>query len=73
MILRFIREHQCHRSQPCGLRWGVESICGVLSEHGLRFAPSTYYDNLDKPATRQVRDEQLKLDITRIHAANYGV
>ncbi len=74
MIVEFIRGHQDHRAEPGGLRWGVEPICGVLSEHGLQIAPSTYYDHLDKPATaRQQRDDQLKLDIARVHASNYGV
>ncbi len=74
MIVEFIHGHQGHREQPGGLRWGVEPICRVLTEHGLQIAPSTYYDNLDKvPSTRQQRDAQLKLDISRVHAANYGV
>jgi putative transposase len=74
VIVEFIDAHQGHRAEPGGLRWGVEPICRVLSEHGLRIAPSTYYDHLDKPPTaRQQRDRQLKLDIARVHAANYGV
>ena len=74
MIVEFIRAHQGHRDQPGGLRWGVEPICSVLSEHGLKIAPSTYYDHLDKPATaRAQRDEQLKLDIARVDASNFGV
>ena len=37
-------------------------------------APSTYYDHLNRqPSRRQVRDETLKAQITRVHAANYGV
>ena len=74
MIVEFIRAHQGHRAEPGGLRWGVESICRVLSEHGLRFAPSTYYDHLDKaPTARAQRDDQLRVDIAVAHAANYGV
>jgi putative transposase len=74
VIVEFIRVHQGHRAEPGGLRWGVEPICRVLSEHGLQVAPSTYYDYLDKPPTaRHQRDRQLKLDIARIHAGNYGV
>lgn len=74
MIVEFIRDHQGHRAEPGGLRWGVESICSVLTEHGLKVAPSTYYDNLDKPPTaRDRRDAQLRLDITRVHEQNYGV
>ena len=37
-------------------------------------APSTYYDQLDRePSRREVRDDELKEDIRRVHAANYGV
>ena len=37
-------------------------------------APSTYYDHINRqPSRRQVRDETLKAQITRVHAANYGV
>ena len=40
VIVDFIREHADHR-EPGGLRWGVEPICAVLTEHGLQVAPST--------------------------------
>ena len=33
--MRFISEHKS--------RFGVEPICRVLTEHGLKIAPSTYY------------------------------
>jgi putative transposase len=57
-----------------GLRWGVEPICSVLSEHGLRIAPATYYAAKTRPASaRKVRDEQLKGQLAEVHAANYGV
>ena len=37
-------------------------------------APSTYYDHINRqPSRRQVRDETLKAQIARVHAANYGV
>jgi putative transposase len=37
-------------------------------------APSTYYDQLNhEPSRRQVRDEDLKAQIARVHTANYGV
>ena len=39
--MRFIDEHKV-RSDG-GLRWGVEPMCQVLSEHGLPIAPATYY------------------------------
>ena len=69
----FIREHHDHR-EPGGLRWGVEPICAVLTEHGVKIAPSTYYEWRDKlPTERQRRDEQLKTEIQRVFDGNYQV
>jgi putative transposase len=48
----------------------------VLSDHGCPIAPSTYYDartSADRPSPRQQRDEELKGEIARVHAENYGV
>jgi len=57
-----------------GVRWGVEPICRVLTEHGTPIAPSTYYDAKSRPATRCARrDEELKAKITTVHRDNYGV
>jgi putative transposase len=37
--------------------FGVEPICGVLTEHGCRIAPSTYYASKTRPASvRAIRD-----------------
>lgn len=73
MIVDFIREHADHRDDG-GLRWGVEPICRVLSEHGLRIAPSTYYEHLDRrPSRREQRDAYLLEQIRRVHADNYAV
>ena len=37
-------------------------------------APSTYYEHHNRePSRREVRDEELKAHISRIHASNYGV
>jgi len=70
----FIGEHKARRVRPGGLRWGVEPICAVLSEHGCPIAPSTYYDASGRlPSARSLRDEQLKAAITAVHEANYGV
>ncbi len=76
--MKFIAEH-AERTDG-GLRWGVEPICAVLSEHGLPIAPSTYYDAriaartaAARPGRRQLRDEQLKVEIRRVHAENFGV
>lgn len=56
--------------------YGVEPICRVLTAHGCKIAPSTYYDACARrrqPCRRQVRDEELKVDIARVHRENYGV
>jgi putative transposase len=55
-------------------RFGVAPICRVLCEHGLKIAPSTYYDATGRPPSRRaVRDDELKVHIARVHADNYGV
>ena len=73
MIVDFIREHADHREDG-GLRWGVEPICRVLSEHGLQVAPSTYYEHAGRtPTARDRRDEYLLEEIRRVHGANYAV
>ena len=74
--MEFIREHaeRCHSEADGGLRWGVEPICAVLSEHGLPIAPSTYYEHLRRePTSREQRDETLLVEIHRVHRDNYGV
>ena len=74
--MEFIREHADHREERDngGLRWGVEPICTVLSEHGLPIAPSTYYAHVNRPASaREHRDALLLNEIRRVHAGNYGV
>ncbi|MFV8171716.1 IS3 family transposase [Mycolicibacterium peregrinum] len=56
--------------------YGVEPICRVLSAHGCKIAPSTYYDacaRRSQPSKRQVRDEELKVEIGRVHRQNYAV
>jgi putative transposase len=41
-------------------RFGVEPICTVLSEHGLKIAPSTYYERRRQPVTdAQLEDAYL--------------
>jgi putative transposase len=61
-------------SRSTGLRWGVEPICAVLSEHGTPIAPSTYYDTRRRRATAaELPDEQLKVEIERVWKQNYRV
>jgi putative transposase len=59
-----------------GLRWGVEPICRVLTEHGAPIAPSTYYDAVKRMRVvtdDDLREEQLMIAIARVHHQNYGV
>lgn len=40
--------------------FGVEPICRVLNEHGIKIAPSTFYEvRSRRPSKRQVRDAEL--------------
>ncbi|MBB2506569.1 IS3 family transposase, partial [Amycolatopsis echigonensis] len=65
-IVTFIREHKD--------RFGVEPICAVLTEFGVKIAPSTYYAALERPKSeREVRDEELMREITRVYDENYRV
>ena len=49
MIIAYI---DAHRDE-----FGVEPICGVLTEHGCKIAPSTYYASKTRPAcVRAIRD-----------------
>jgi putative transposase len=55
-------------------RFGVAPICRVLGEHGCTIAPSTYYDAKARPASKRARrDDDLKVEIARVHGENYGV
>ena len=50
-------------------RFGVEPICQLLP-----IAPSTYYAHKHRrPSARAVRDEELKAEVRRVHAENFGV
>jgi len=60
-MTRFIDAHR--------QRFGVEPICSAL-----QVAPSTYYAAKQRPpSARAVSDAALKTDLSRVHAANYGV
>ncbi|MGP8160123.1 MAG: IS3 family transposase [Candidatus Dormibacteria bacterium] len=55
-------------------RFGVEPICRVLTEHGCKIAPNTYWVAKKRPpSARAVRDEQLKREIARVHVENLDV
>lgn len=52
-------------------RFGVEPICRVLSEHGCKIAPNTYWCHKKRPpSARSIRDEYLRGEIARVWAEN---
>ena len=56
------------------MRWGVEPISAVLSEHGVKIAPSTFYEHVCRATSaHRRRDEDLKGEIVRVHETNFGV
>ena len=60
-VIAYIDEHRD--------RFGVEPICSVL-----QFAPRTYFAAKARPpSARAVRDGELKPEIARVHAENFGV
>jgi putative transposase len=70
--VRFIDEHR--HDVFDGREFGVEPICRVLTEHGAKIAPSTYYAaHGRRPCPRAVRDAELTARIRGVHEANYGV
>ena len=50
--------------------FGVEPICRVLRQHDVaKIAPSTYYACKSRgPSPRSLRDEELLIEIRRVHA-----
>jgi putative transposase len=60
-VTRYIEAHKD--------RFGVEPICQALE-----VAPSTYYAATSRPpSTRWLRDQELKVEISRVHEENFGV
>lgn len=60
-MIAFIDEHRS--------RFGVEPICRVLSGHGVKVAPRTYYAARSRaPSARVVRDAGLAEQIRVVHA-----
>ena len=66
MVVAFIDDYR--------VRFGVEPICRVLSEHGVQIAPSGYYAFKTRPqSARAQRDRRLTVEIERIfHDRNLG-
>ena len=49
---------------------GVEPVCRVLSEHGWKIAPGTYYAAVKRPpSARSVRDAEILAAIVRLRQA----
>lgn len=68
MIVEYIDQHK-HKHE-----FGVEPICRTLTAAGTQIAPSTYYAFKTRPPSkRTVRDEELLVEIRRVHKANFGV
>ena len=58
-MIAFIDEHR--------VRFGVEPMCRVLSQHGLHVAPSTYYAARNRPPSkRAAEDAVLLVEIHRV-------
>lgn len=70
--MKFIGAHRGHRVGADGLIWGVEPICAVLSEHGIRIAPSTFYEHLGRsgPSKQEIKDDELADHILELRRAN---
>jgi transposase InsO family protein len=55
-------------------RFGVEPICAVLSEHGMKIAPSTYYAHRSCPVSAAVLEEAYLVNaLVTVHRDNFGV
>ena len=72
MVVDYIDTYRGHIVK--GRRLGVEPICAVLREARVQIAPSTYYAAKNHtPSARELRDEELSEEITRVHTENLGV
>jgi putative transposase len=62
-VIAFIDDHR--------ERFGVEPICRVLTEHGCKIAPNTYWVAKKRgPSARAQRDAELLVEIRRVYAEN---
>ena len=61
MVVEFIGSHR--------VRFGVQPICRVLSEHGCTIAPSTYYAARQRAVSdRAARDAVVLVRVRHVHA-----
>lgn len=69
-MIDFITEHKDLRVAN-GLRWGVEPLCVVLTEHDIPISASTYYEWIRRrPSKQQLRDETVTTLIAAERAAS---
>jgi putative transposase len=62
VVIAFVDDHQ--------ERFGVEPICRVLTEHGCKIAPSTFYAAKARPPSkRAVRDAVVLEHIMRVYSS----
>jgi putative transposase len=65
-VIAFIDAHRA--------RFGVEPICRVLTEHGCKIAPNTFWVAKKRPPSkRSLRDAQLAVEVRRVYAENLFV
>ena len=65
MVVGFVDAHRD--------RFGVVPICRVLTEHGCKIAPNTYYAVRGRPrSSRACRDELVLAEIVRCHQGSRG-
>ncbi|MEP6664926.1 MAG: hypothetical protein ABJA81_00640 [Nocardioidaceae bacterium] len=60
LVVAFIAA-SADRVSADGLRWGVEPICAVLTEKGVKIAPSTYYAARNRAPSRGAQRHALLL------------
>ena len=66
MIVDYIEAHRA--------RFGVEPICTVLSVHGVKIAPSSYYERRRQPVTEaELEDAYLANALVTLWGENWGV
>jgi putative transposase len=65
-VIAFIDEHRDDPVEGSPSRvLGVEPICAVLSEHGVKIAPSTYYEARTRPPSKRALREAEILELIR--------
>lgn len=72
-MIMFITDHKDHRVDSAlgpGLRWGVEPMCAVLSEHGIKISPATYYEWVSKKPSRQQQHDHRVTDLIATQRAS---